>query len=99
VFDLARPPVPDVLILLDEEPARAMERRRASGDELEPWENEAFLGALREGYRAAADLLRKNRADVLVFDPAAEGVEAIAAAAEHACRRRAFVDPGVAAQS
>lgn len=98
-FDLARPPVPDVLVLLDEDPARAMERRRASGDRLETWEHEAFLQSLREGYRAVAELLRRRRSEVLTFDPTVVGANEIAQAAEAACRRRAFVDTGVAAES
>ena len=98
-FDLARPPVPDVLVLLDEDPGRAMGRRRASGDELGPWENEVFLGALRDGYRSVAELLRRSQVDVLVFDPASDTVEAVADAAERACRRRAFAEAEVAAES
>ena len=46
-----------------------------------------------------AELLRKNRVDVLVFNPASDGVEAVADAAEQACRRRAFQESGVAAES
>jgi hypothetical protein len=99
VFDLARPPAPDVLVLVDEDPARAVARRRSSGEAFDSWSNEAALGALREAYRAVAEVFRRRRVEVLVFDPAAASAAEIAEAAERACRRRAVVEPGIAAQS
>jgi hypothetical protein len=99
VFDLARPPAPDVLVLLDEDPSRAMARRRASGEEFEPWENEAFLGTLREAYRAVAEVFRRSRVEVLSFDPAVTSIAEVADAAEHACRRRAAPEASAVART
>lgn len=90
VFDLAHPPAPDVLVLTTRDPASVMERIRSRGDVLEPWENEAFLGRLQEGYLRVAAVLRKRRIEVVELDAldldagqAAEGIEA-------ACRRLAL---------
>lgn len=99
VFDLARPPAPDVLVLVDEDPVRAVERRRASGEAFESWSNEAFLGVLRDAYRSVAEVFRRSRVEVLAFDPASASVAEIAEAAERACRRRSAVEPSAAAHS
>jgi 1-acyl-sn-glycerol-3-phosphate acyltransferase len=65
VFDLAHPPAPDVLVLTTRDPASAMDRIQSQRPGLEPWENEAFLHRLQEGYRQVASVLRKRRIEVV----------------------------------
>ncbi len=90
VFDLAHPPVPDVLVLTTRGPDSVMERVRSRGAVLESWQSEVFLGRLQEGYLRVAAVLRKRRVEVVELDAldlnagrAAEGIEA-------ACRRLAL---------
>lgn len=97
VFDLAHPPVPDLVVLLHDDPARAMERRRASGEELEPFETEAHLGSLREAYGVVAEVLRGRRVEVLEFEAGATPAARVAEAVEEACRKRAAAPPDAAA--
>ena len=88
VFDLARPPAPDLLVLVTVPPARAMERIRSLGETLEPHDNEAFLGSLQEGYRQVADVLQKRRrVEVLELDGAILSPNEIVDRIEQACRR------------
>ena len=88
VFDLARLLAPDVVVLLNLSPAQAMQRLRSRGRELQPFENEEFLGRLQEAYRKVAGVLRKRRrTEVLDFDLAATAPDEIAEQVEQACRR------------
>lgn len=90
IFDLARPPVPDLLVLTRRDPASAMERIRSRGRALESWENEAFLGRLQEGYGQVAAVLRKRRIDVVELDALDLDVDRAAEEIEAACRRLAL---------
>ena len=90
VFDLAQPPAPDVLVLTTRDPGSAMERLRSRGRALEPWENEAFLGRLQEGYRQVASVFRKRRIEVVELDALDLDVDRAAEEIETACRRLAL---------
>jgi hypothetical protein len=61
VFDLARPPAPDLLVLTTRDRGVHDGAAPLEGRALEAWENEAFLGRLQEGYRQVAAVLRKRR--------------------------------------
>jgi 1-acyl-sn-glycerol-3-phosphate acyltransferase len=90
VFDLARPPAPDVLVLTNRNPGSVMERVRSRGLVLESWENEAFLGRLQEGYRQVAAVLRKRRIEVVELDASDLDVGRAADDIDAACRRLAL---------
>jgi len=90
VFDLAHPPAPDVLVVTTRDPASAMERIRSLGRVREPWENEAFLGRLQEGYRQVAAVLRKRRIEVVELDALDLDVRRAAEEIEATCRRLAL---------
>ena len=65
-FNLARLPAPDAVVLVESSPAKRMAALRASGKELDPRHNEAYLERLQEGYRRAVATLEK-RGRVTVF--------------------------------
>jgi len=88
-LDLVRPPVPDVIVLLETPPADAMAMIRARGEELQRHHNEAFIGKLQEAYGQVAKLLQKrHRVEVLGFDTAVSDADSIAAALDERCRER-----------
>jgi 1-acyl-sn-glycerol-3-phosphate acyltransferase len=89
VFDLAHPPVPDVLVLTRRDPGAAMERLRSRGLPQEPWQNEEFLARLQEAYRQVASVLRKRRVEVVELDAADLDVPAAVESIEANCRRLA----------
>lgn len=90
-FDLAHPPVPDLVVLLTRPPALAIQRLRSRGVELEAWHNEAFLGELQEAYREVAGVLRKRGGvEVLELDADEAHMETGAERIEEACRRLAL---------
>ncbi len=61
VFDLARPPIPDLLVLAHQSPEQMMQEIRSRGEALEPWENEAFLTRLDQAYRDVGQVLQRRR--------------------------------------
>ena len=87
VVDLAQPPAPDVLVLTTRDARSTMERIRSRGRALEPWENEAFLSTLQEGYRQVASVLRKRRIEVIELDALDLEIDRAADEIEAACRR------------
>jgi hypothetical protein len=95
VLDLARLRAPRVLALVTSSTADVMERLRAAGTPLEPYENEAFLGRLQEAYRELAALLKRRGVEVFEIDAAALDLAADAAKAAEACLRLAE-GPGTA---
>jgi 1-acyl-sn-glycerol-3-phosphate acyltransferase len=69
VFDLARPPVPDVLALLRHDPDDILARRRARGVRLGKHERATFLGELARSYdTVAAALGRRGPTSVVSLD-------------------------------
>lgn len=88
VFNLARPPVPDVLVNLSVPVPRLMAHLRSRGEELQPHENEPFLTRLDEAYRQVGDVLKRRRkVEVFEFDPTKTDVDAIVDEVEAVCRR------------
>jgi 1-acyl-sn-glycerol-3-phosphate acyltransferase len=87
VFDLARPPVPDVLVLVRVPAARVMERLRARGDALQPFDNEPFLDGLQQAYRQVGEMLRRRfKVTVLEFDPTDGVPDSMVDEVEAVCR-------------
>jgi 1-acyl-sn-glycerol-3-phosphate acyltransferase len=89
VFDLAHPPLPDVLVLTLRDPETAMERFRSRGRAQEPWQNEAFLDRWQAAYRQVAAVLRKRRVEIVELQAADLDVAAAADQVEGSCRRLA----------
>jgi len=90
-FDLAHPPVPDVVVLLTHPPEIAVRRLRSRGDAPEAWHDETFVPKLQEGYRQAVGVLRKpGRVEVLEIDADDARSEATAARIEELCRKLAL---------
>jgi len=88
VFQLAQPPVPDVLVHLTLPVPRLMARLRSRGEALQRHENEPFLTKLQEGYRQVGNVLRKRRkVEVFEFDAATTSLDAIVDEVEAVCRR------------
>jgi 1-acyl-sn-glycerol-3-phosphate acyltransferase len=86
-FDLAKPPLPDLLVLASSGPASLMQRLRSRGEPLQRYENEVFLGRLLEGYRQVGELLQKRKKlEFLEFDADVLDSEAIAREVEANCR-------------
>ncbi len=90
VFDLTRLLAPNVLVLLETDPADAMRRLRSVGRTLQPFENEEYLDRLQEGYREVAAALGKRRnTEVLTFGAEATDADEVARGVAAACRRLA----------
>jgi hypothetical protein len=90
VFDLAHPPTPDVLVLIERDTRSVMERIRSQGRVFEAWENETMLGRLQEGYKQVAAALRKRRIEVVTLDALDLDVGRAAEEIEAACRSLAL---------
>jgi 1-acyl-sn-glycerol-3-phosphate acyltransferase len=88
VLGLARPPCPDVLVHLRFPMSRLMERLRSRGEELLPYQNEAFLERLQDAYGQVGAVLRKRRkVEVLELDVSDASAADAAARVMEACRR------------
>jgi 1-acyl-sn-glycerol-3-phosphate acyltransferase len=88
-FDLARPPVPDVLVQVRLPTGRIMERLRSRGEPLADHENESVLRRLQEGYdRMAGVLEKRHKVDVVEFDPESVSIDEVLGRVEGSCRRR-----------
>jgi len=88
-FDLAHPPVPNVLVHIGTPARRLMERLRRRGEALEPHENPEFLGRLQDAYRQVGTVLaRRHKADVIEVDGTARSIDAVVDELETVCRRR-----------
>lgn len=100
VFDLARPTPPDVLVLVRAPASRAMERIRAAGEPIEPYQNETFLERLQVAYGHVAALLeRRGRTEFLSFDAEADSAERIGEEVATACARKLLALAGRARDS
>jgi thymidylate kinase len=78
-FDLVRPPIPDLLVVVRTNVADQMERLRSTGEKLEPYQNEEFLARWQEAYHQVGKLLKKRgRLRLLQVDASNLGVEEIA---------------------
>jgi 1-acyl-sn-glycerol-3-phosphate acyltransferase len=87
-FQLARPPVPDVLVHVTTPIPRLMARLRSHGKALERHENESFLSKLDEGYRQVGTILHKrHKVERFEFDASATAVGEIVDEVEAVCRR------------
>jgi hypothetical protein len=89
IFSLARPPLPDVLVLNSVSTSRLMESLRSSGAELQEFENETFLRELQDAYARVAGLLAKRRrVVVLEADTSDDEIEPLVERIVEACRER-----------
>ena len=67
-----------------------MARLRTRGEELRPYENEAFMEKLQEGYRQVVNVLKKRRkVEVIECDASELSAAEVADEVEAVCRRRA----------
>jgi 1-acyl-sn-glycerol-3-phosphate acyltransferase len=88
-FDLAHPPVPDVLVHVRLPVGRIMERLRCRGERLAAHENEEFLARLQENYRQVAAVLhRRHRVDFVEFDLEQGSMDRTLDEVESLCRIR-----------
>lgn len=86
VFDLARPPVPDVLVLLRHDPYEVLARMRATGRPLEHLDSEKRIVHLQACYEEVAEVLRRRgRTEVVAVDANGASPGQIAARAAEAC--------------
>jgi 1-acyl-sn-glycerol-3-phosphate acyltransferase len=67
-FDLARPPAPDVLVLVRLPVADAMTRIRMRGGPLEPFHTEDALDTLQRSYDEVAEAIRRRHKVVVVTE-------------------------------
>ncbi len=87
IFNLARPPVPDLVVLVRRPIEQVMEGLRSRGEELQPFENERFLSALHESYGQVGNVLAKRRkVQVIEVDPGEDGFESAFERLETVCR-------------
>jgi hypothetical protein len=87
-FQLARPPVPDVLVHVTMPIPRLMARLRSHGEALQRYENEEFLSKLDEGYRQVGGVLQKrHKVELFEFDASVTPLDAIVDEIEAVCRR------------
>lgn len=85
-FDLARPPVPDVLVLVDRAVEGHLAQLRRRGDELQAHHQREFLERLHRSYREVAEVLRRRRKiEVLDIDAEACTPQEAAEAVERVC--------------
>ena len=88
MFDLARPPVPNVLVYLSLPASTLMQQLRSHGEELQSHENEAFMERLQEGYRSVGEVLRKrHKVELFDYDLSTVDPETIVDEIEAICRR------------
>jgi hypothetical protein len=88
IFDLARPPVPDVVVQLSMPISKIMAGLRSRGEELQPHENEPFLEKLQKGYGQVSGVLKKRRkVEVVEFDASSVNAAEITAEVVALCRR------------
>jgi 1-acyl-sn-glycerol-3-phosphate acyltransferase len=86
VFNLVRPPVPEILVCLHFPVPLVAQRLRSRGEALGPHENERELERLQRAYADAAEVLRKRRrVEILDLDGAAAGLDETAERIEKAC--------------
>jgi thymidylate kinase len=79
IFDLARPPIPDVLVVVSTSVDAQMERLRSTGEELELYQNEEFLARWQEAYRHVGRVLkRRRRLRLLEVDASELGLDEMA---------------------
>ena len=85
-FNLARPPVPEMLVIARLPVSRVMERLRSRGKELKPYENEEFLSKLQIAYDQVGEVLnRRRKVILLVVDLAEADLDATADKIVTAC--------------
>jgi len=89
IFSLARPPLPDVLVLPCVATERLMSSIRSRGEAIESFENETFLTDLRAAYQRVAGLLEKRRrVDVISTELESGDIEPLVERIVAECLRR-----------
>jgi 1-acyl-sn-glycerol-3-phosphate acyltransferase len=100
VLDLARPPVPDLLVLARLPVERVLAGLRSRGEKLQPHESPAFLAKLDEAQRRVAGVLEKRRrVELLELDMAELGTEEAADLVERAALRQGRAEESAASES
>ena len=90
IFDLVRPPLPDILVHIKVPADRVMERMRSGGARQGPFDNVPFLERLDDAYRRLGEGYRKrHRVQVLELEGAEAEPTAVADRIEEICRRNA----------
>jgi hypothetical protein len=90
IFDLVRPPLPDILVHIKVPADRVMERLRSGGSRQGPFDNVPFLERLDDAYRRLGEVFRKrHRVQVLELEGAEAEPTAVADRIEELCRRNA----------
>jgi hypothetical protein len=88
-LELARPPVPTILVQITQPVPLLMRRLRSRGNELGPRETEPFLERLQTGYRQVGHILRKrHQVELLEYDLSEVGIDDAADEVEAVCARR-----------
>lgn len=88
-LELARPPVPGVVVQINRPVPDLMRALRSRGDELGPRETEAFLERLQAGYRQVGQVLRKrHQVDLLEYDSSEVELDDVAAEVAAVVERR-----------
>ncbi|HXV76717.1 MAG TPA: lysophospholipid acyltransferase family protein [Candidatus Polarisedimenticolaceae bacterium] len=88
-FDLAHPPVPDVLVHVRQPVERIMQLLRSRGERLAAHENEAFLERLDQSYGQIAKVLeRRHKVDFIEVELEARGDGEWLGVVQQVCRRR-----------
>ena len=90
IFDLVRPPLPDILVHIRVPADKVMERLRSGGTAMGPFDNVSFLERLDDAYQRLGELFRKrHRVQVLELEGAEAEPTAVADRIEEICRRQA----------
>jgi 1-acyl-sn-glycerol-3-phosphate acyltransferase len=88
ILGLARPPAPDVLVIVRTPVPEVMARLRSRGRKLQRHENETSLRNLEQGYLEVGRVLKKRRRiEVFEADGSPGSLEAAIDEAEAVCRR------------
>jgi 1-acyl-sn-glycerol-3-phosphate acyltransferase len=88
VFDLARPPVPDVLVLTPLPVSRILQRLRSRGQRIQAYQNEELLERLQRAYSDVGGILaRRRKVEVIELDPETMTEDDLAERVADACSR------------
>jgi 1-acyl-sn-glycerol-3-phosphate acyltransferase len=94
VFNLAQPPVPDVLVHVRLPIGEVMKNLRLRGHPLQPWQNEAFFERQQDAYRHVGRIMRKRgRIEFVELDASELSADEAAERVLELCSRRQTTAP------